>query len=112
MFLQDFKEIVLHKHPEGRAGGGKSGSSATQKVVVSKKELLQEEGEVPKLKMFGKENAKTLQAARAMKSWTQEQLAHQINKKKLVINQYETGNVVPDPKIVSKLRRVLNVKFK
>lgn len=111
MFHQDFKEIVF-RNVGGKNGG--SSSATTPKVVVSKlqKELMQEEGEVPKLKMFGKDNAKTLRTARAMKNLTQEQLANQINEKKLIINQYETGNVVPDQRILSKLRKVLNVKFK
>lgn len=113
MYHQDFKEIVFHNVGKNGKNGGSS-SATTPKVVVSKlqKELMQEEGDVPKLKMFGKDNAKTLQAARTMKNLTQEQLANQINEKKLIINQYETGNVVPDPKILSKLRKVLNVKFK
>jgi len=38
-------------------------------------------------------------------------LANQINERKLVVNQYEQGNVVPDIKILAKLRRCLSVKF-
>ena len=102
---QDFKEIVLQKKVVPK-------NTSLQKVVVSKqhKELLQDD-EIPKLKMFGRDNGKTLLNARTSRKLTQEQLAHQINEKKLVINQYETGNVVPDNKILNKLRRVLNIKF-
>lgn len=88
-----------------------SNSSTVPKVVISKVDKLLMDDDVPQVKKFGTENGKIVQNARLSKNWTQEQLANQINERKNVINQYETGNVVPDQKIVSKLRKVLNVKF-
>jgi ribosome-binding protein aMBF1 (putative translation factor) len=105
-FNQDFKEIVFSKNKSVRP------SSSRTRVEISKvhKELLNDE-DIPKLKMFGKDNGKILQSARVGKQLTQEQLAVQVNERKNVINQYELGNIVPDNSILNKLRRVLNVKF-
>nr|QOI90473.1 hypothetical protein HWQ62_00337 [Pyramimonas orientalis virus] len=104
MSHQDFKEIVFStKKPEPRAGS---------RIEISKlqKELLNDE-DIPKLKTFGKENGKLLQSARLGKKLNQEQLGNQINERKNVINLYETGNVIPDNKILNKFRKILNVKF-
>jgi putative transcription factor len=104
MSYQDFKEITFKKNNEST----KKGSY----IIVSKleKELLKDD-EIPHLKMFGKENGNILQNARTARKLTQEQLANQINEKRLIINQYELGNVLPDNKVLNKLRRLLNIKF-
>lgn len=107
---QDFKEVVFTKAGKGgNKGGGGGGSYAG--MSKEKKALLYDFEETPTVKRFGSENGKLLQAARLAKQLTQDQLAHQINERKQVVNQYEQGNVVPDQKIVAKLRRCLNVKF-
>ena len=106
---QDFKEIIL-VNPSSK----KNKIVPSQpSVVISKleKQLLNDDEEGPKLKTFGKENGKLLQSARTAKRLTQEQLANQINEKKNVINMYEVGNIVPDNKILNKLRKALNIKF-
>ena len=107
---QDFKEIII-RNPSSQKN---KVISSQPSVVISKvqKQLLNDDGEEsPKLKTFGKENGKLLQSARTARKLTQEQLANQINEKKNVINSYEVGNIVPDNKILNKLRRVLNIKF-
>jgi ribosome-binding protein aMBF1 (putative translation factor) len=102
---QDFKEIIFQNKSDTK-------KNTSQKIVVSKlqKELLQD-GDIPKLKLFGKDNGRLLQNTRTIRKLTQEQLANQINEKKLVINQYEAGNVVPDNRVLNKLRKVLGIKF-
>lgn len=102
---QDFKQIVFTKNTK------KNEQSRQPSVVISKTQKQLLDDDVPQLKKFGTENGKILQAARLGKKLTQEQLANQINERKNIINQYETGNVVPDNKIVNKLRKILNVKF-
>jgi len=106
---QDFKEIIL-KNPSSQKN---KIISSQPSVVISKlqKQLLNDDEEGPKLKTFGKDNGKLLQSARTARKLTQEQLANLINEKKNVINSYEVGNIVPDNKILNKLRRVLNIKF-
>lgn len=108
---QDFKEIIL-RNPSSQKQQHKNVSSQPS-VVISKlqKQLLSDDDEGPKIKTFGKENGKILQNARTSRKMSQEQLANQINEKKNVINSYEVGNVVPDNKILNKLRKALNIKF-
>jgi putative transcription factor len=52
-----------------------------------------------------------LQQARTAKGWTQKQLAQRINEKQTVINEYETGRVIPNPQIIQKLQRALGVSL-
>lgn len=101
----DFKQIIFTKNT------GKKNENQGSKIVISKvdKELMNDD--VPQIKRFGRENGKIIQNARMAKKWTQDQLAQQINERKNVVNEYENGNVVPDNKVVNKLRRVLNVKL-
>ena len=105
---QDFKQVVFTKTTKGSSGGG-GGNYAG--LSNEKKALLYDFEETGGLKRFGAGNAKIVQAGRLAKGLTQEQLANQINERKLVVNQYEQGNVVPDIKILAKLRRCLSVKF-
>ena len=79
-------------------------------ISKQQKELLNNE-DIPKLKIFGKENGTILRNARTAKNLTQEQLANQINERRNVINQYEIGTLVADNKVLNKLRKILNVKF-
>lgn len=111
MSYQDFKEIVIKNKKENKKDNKKNGS-LQEKIIVSKldKELLKDD-EIPQLKKFGKENGKILQNGRTAMKLTQEQLGNQINEKRLIINQYEIGNIIPDNKVLNKLRRLLNVKF-
>jgi putative transcription factor len=105
---QDFKQVVFTKG--GNRPGG-IGPGSYKGLSNEKKALLYDFEETPTVKRFGSENGKIVQAARLAKQLTQDQLAHHINERKQVVNQYEQGNVVPDQKIVAKLRRCLNVKF-
>lgn len=52
-----------------------------------------------------------LQQARTAKGWTQKDLAQRINEKQSVVNEYETGRVVPNPQVISKLQRALGVSL-
>ena len=101
--IPDFKEIVIQK---------KSKVVNTQtKIEISKLEKQLNSDEQPILKIFGKDNAKILQNARMAKKTTQKELANRINESQKTINLYELGNIVPENKILQKLRKELNVKF-
>ena len=104
MFHQDFNQIVFIKN--------KRIQNDNPKIEVSKKQKLLNDNDVHTLKLFGKENGKLLQSARLNAKLTQEQLANQIHEKKNLINSYENGNIVPDNKVLNKLRNKLNIKFK
>jgi putative transcription factor len=101
---QDFKEIVFKKKTEKK-------TNAPQ-IEISKKDKLLNSDELPTLKTFGKENAMILQQARLAMKLTQDSLAKSICEQKNLINQYETGNIIPDQKVLNKLRKRLNIKFK
>lgn len=99
---QDWKEVVFKK-PQPK--------KSHTLFEIPKKQKLLEQDDIPVLKTFGIDNGKLLQQARMGKKLTQEQLAKDINEQKNIINQYETGKIIPDNKIVSKLQKKLNVKF-
>jgi len=50
-----------------------------------------------------------LQKARQAKGWKQSDLAHKLNAKPSIIQDYETGKAIPNPQIISQLNRVLGV---
>jgi putative transcription factor len=101
---QDFKEIIFKKNTEKRTNH--------QQIEISKKDKLLNSDDLPVLKTFGKENAKMMQQARVAMKLTQDSLAKSICEQKNIINQYEIGNIVPDQKVLNKLRKRLNIKFK
>ena len=45
------------------------------------------------------------------KKWTQADLAQKLNLKATIINDYETGKIVPDPAVISRMQAVLGVKL-
>ena len=110
---QDFKQVILRKNNGSKPSG--NGGSGGVRVEITKQQkalLVDDDDNTPKVKYFGSENAKILQSARLAKQMSQQQLANSINEKPQVINAYENGGkVVPDNKILQKLRRVLNIKF-
>ena len=111
---QDFKQVILRRN-NGSKPGNTGGGSGGVRVEITKQQkalLADDDDNTPKVKHFGSENAKILQSARLAKQMTQQQLANSINEKPQIINAYENGGkVVPDNKILQKLRRVLNIKF-
>ena len=54
---------------------------------------------------------KQIQNARVAKGMSQSQLAQLINEKPIVVQAYESGKVVPDCKVLQKLRKGLGVKL-
>lgn len=60
-------------------------------------------------KSVGKELSKSLAQARLAKKMTQAQLATAINEKPHVIQNYESGQAIPNPQILNKLDRALGI---
>ncbi|CEL92813.1 unnamed protein product [Vitrella brassicaformis CCMP3155] len=85
--------------------GGQNRAHAHQPVSNAKK--LEEETENFKHDRVSHDFAKALQQARLDKKLTQAELAQRINEKASVINEYEAGKAIPNPQILSKLRRVV-----
>ena len=56
-----------------------------------------------------KDLAKSIQQARLAKKLTQAQLATQINERQQIIQQYESGQAIPNPQILNKLDRALGI---
>lgn len=52
-----------------------------------------------------------LQKARQDKGWQQKDLAAKLNVKPSVINDYESGKVVPQPAFIAQMNRVLGVQL-
>ena len=71
--------------------------------------LYSDEPEAPKV--ISLSAAKQIQNARAAQKMTQEQLAQKICVKKNIIQDYESGKVVPDRTILNRLNRALNIKI-
>jgi putative transcription factor len=52
-----------------------------------------------------------LMEARQKLGLSQKQLAEKINVKQSIITDYESGNAIPDPSVISKLNRALNTQL-
>lgn len=63
-------------------------------------------------KLLGLEAAKQIQQARCAMHLSQEELANKLCVKKKVIQEYETGKVVPNRKILNDINRVLKITVK
>lgn len=100
----DYKEIVIEKQTSKM-------SNKVPKIEISKLDKMLNEDDQPVLKLFGSENARTLQNARLGRKLKQKELAGKINESEKVINSYEQGKVVPNPKVLVKLRKELGIKF-
>lgn len=80
-------------------------------IEITKDQKLDRE-EIGTHVKVGMTTAKTIQKARIVKGYnTQRELAMVIGVTPGIINSYESGKALPDPKTMQKLRRVLNVKL-
>lgn len=95
---QDFTPIVLNK---------KYKSTQTGKKKTNPNPKVAEDGEIPQIKCVPRDLAQQIQTARINKGWTQKEVALKINEKTSVVADIEVGKAIYDPKIISKLRRLL-----
>lgn len=70
-----------------------------------------ENNEIPTKNKLGIDEGKKIQQARMSKGWTQQDLALKLNVRPNIVQQYETGNTVPDRFILNKINRVLGIKI-
>jgi putative transcription factor len=124
---QDWTDVIIHK---GRTAAPSVNAAIQhgQPVVTEKKReggtnkpmhhhpvttaiKLDHETESFEHKHLSHDFKKTLMQARLQKKMSQADLGKTINERANVIADYETGKVVPNPAVVSKLSRSLGVKL-
>ncbi len=102
---QDWEPVVLRKKPvmttTVAAGPG-----------PTKEQKLDRVDEPSSHKKVSGSMAQAIMKGRMAKNLTQSQLAMQIQQKPNVIQDYEKGKAIPNPKILQDLRRVLGVVIK
>ena len=72
---------------------------------------LENETEEFKHETVDRSLSQAIQQARLARKMTQKQLATAINEKPQVVQQYESGQAIPNPQILSKLDRALGVRL-
>lgn len=70
---------------------------------------LAEETDVPQVVTVGHEFAQAMMKARMDQNLKQQDLALRINEKLTVVKDYESGKAIPNPSIILKIERALNV---
>ncbi|PCH39443.1 hypothetical protein WOLCODRAFT_85692, partial [Wolfiporia cocos MD-104 SS10] len=73
---------------------------------------LDRENEVVPPQKVAPSVGKAIQAARMERQIKQKDLAQKVNEKLSVIQGYESGHAIPDPQILGKLERILEVKLR
>jgi putative transcription factor len=101
---QDWEPVVLRKKP--------APTQFTQSPGPTKEQKLDRAEEPSSHKKVTGSMAQAIMKGRMAKNLTQSQLAIQINQKPNVIQDYEKGKAIPNPKILQDLRRVLGVVIK
>jgi|TARA_B110000902_G_C13727919_1_gene367768 putative transcription factor len=101
---QDWHEILLKRNTPNKVKdsntGGKKGPSNSLDQV-NKDEF--------KLKKVNKDLSSQIKKHRNSKGLTQKDLAQKINVKPSVINDYESGKALPNPSIINKLKKILEI---
>ena len=70
---------------------------------------LAEETDVPQVVTVGHEFAQAMMKGRMDLNLKQQELALRINEKLTVVKEYESGKAVPNPSVILKIERALNV---
>lgn len=70
---------------------------------------LAEETDVVQVMTVGIEFGQAMQKARAAMNLKQQDLAMRINEKLSVVKDYESGKAIPNPSVIIKIERALNV---
>lgn len=118
--VQDWEPLVLRKKkPTGTKPSNESGGVARRQfgtgnsqggaAVYARK--LDDETEDFRHKKIPQKFKVAMMKARQAKGWTQKELAQKIQEKPTVINDYESGKVVPNHVIIGKLNRALGVSL-
>jgi len=98
---QDWHNIIIKRNtPKEIKTGGKKGPGNS---------LDQVDKDEFKLKKVNKDFSSQIKTHRNSKGLTQKELAQKINVKQNVINDYESGKAIPNPSIINKLKRILEL---
>ena len=104
---QDWNTIYVHLDKKKKKNNEQK-ESKKKKVPNDKTKLDYTHGEEFKTKKVNSNLSTEIRTRRNLKGMTQKELAQKINVKPAIINDYESGKAVPDPKIINKLKRILN----
>ncbi|XP_057953089.1 multiprotein-bridging factor 1a [Malania oleifera] len=96
---------TVRKYNAGTNKAASSSTSLNTKRLDDDTENLTHERVPTELK-------KSIMQARMDKKLTQAQLAHMINEKPQVIQEYESGKAIPNQQVITKLERALGVKLR
>ena len=100
---QDWKTLYVHKNTKAnnkkKLNNKKGPSNSLDKV--DKDEF--------KIKKINQDFSNKIRNNRNSKGLTQKELALKINIKPSVINDYESGKAIPNPAIINKLKRILEI---
>ena len=102
---QDWNTVYVHLDKK-KNNGQKESKKTTGPSEKTK--LDNTHGEDFKTKKVNSNLSTEIRTRRNIKGMTQKELAQKINVKPAIINDYESGKAVPDPKIINKLKRILN----
>jgi putative transcription factor len=94
---------------EKRFGAGGNKSAHSVGIMSAKK--LEEADDVGTIVKVDPSLSKAIMQARTAQKLTQKDLATAINEKPQIVAEYESGKAIPNPQIISKLERKLNVKL-
>ena len=98
MIHQDWEPCIINKS-----------KPINKKITVQNN--LDEIDEIEKKDNISLDNRLIIQQARLANKLTQKQLAQKINKDAKTIQNYESGNIVPDYNIMCNLEKILKVKL-
>lgn len=129
---QDWTTVVITKSNKAKTAGlsqaqivaqeKKSGNVSTQKKVgggenksvhqgttAAHLAKLENSNDEFKHSTVNRNLSQAIQQARLARQMTQKQLATAINEKPQVIQQYESGQAIPNPQVINKMERVLGI---
>ena len=109
---QDWETVVLRKPPSSVKKDSNGVNVPAKKLTAEQIRLNKLENEELVEKKISLEVRKVIQQARQAKNMSQSQLAQQLNVKPNVINEYESGKVVPNNQLLGKMERILKVKLR
>jgi putative transcription factor len=105
MSYQDWTPVIINKS-KNEFTVKRPGPS---EEAVRLRKLENEEYVLPKVSIALQQQ---IRDARALKGWTQKELAARLNMKPSIINGYESGSIVPDNPTLQRLSRALGVSLK
>lgn len=116
---QDWNMITLNRiftkdeamNKAKREGTTVSIKKEDERQIISKTRKIENETENFNIQKSGLTLGREIQQGRTAKKMTQKNLATMLNEKPNVIQQYESGQAIPNPQILNKIQKALGVKL-